>query len=183
MQHYSALSECMTSSIATHTPIHNIHGMHACTYTHMHAHRYSYTYTHVIQCHKHTHNTDAYTSTCMHAFKTYDVHYRELEIILSMADVAYVQRSQVQSHARLNIITLTPSSRLHYYQVVQLDEECTSQSDAEWGLVRTTTREKPTIKDYVYDLGECFACSYHIHCFLCMCMHRWVWRRSGCLYH
>ena len=98
----------------------------------------------------------------MYAFKILH-HYRELEMILSMADVAYIQRSQVQSHACLNVIPLTPSDRsklaLHkiFLQVVQLDEECTSQSDAEWGLVRTTTREKPTIKDYVYDLGECFA--------------------------
>ena len=113
MQHYSALSECITSLIYchTHTPTYT---WHACMYLHTHAHTqtYTHTHTHVIQCHKHTHHTDAYTFTCMHAFKTYannDVHYRELEMILSMADVAYVQRSQVQSHARLNIIPLTPS--------------------------------------------------------------------------
>ena len=39
---------------------------------------------------------------------------------------------------------------------MQLDDECTSQGDAEWGLVRTTTREQPTTKDYIYNLGECF---------------------------
>ena len=55
-----------------------------------------------------------------------------------------------------------------------MEEECTCQSDAEWGLVRTTTREKPTIKDYIYDLGECSKCNI-AWCmqklFLFVCMH------------
>ena len=37
---------------------------------------------------------------------------------------------------------------------MKLDVDCQTQEDAEWGLVRTTSRDNPTIENYIYDLGK-----------------------------
>ena len=46
---------------------------------------------------------------------------------------------------------------------MKLGVDYQTQNDAEWGLVRTTSRDKPTFEDYIYDLGISFYTIY-AHC-------------------
>lgn len=72
-----------------------------------------------------------------------------------MPDVKYVQTSQVRD-IMIYYVSHLQDVHHHHTQHVQIDtDDCQVQENAEWGLVRTTSRDKPSssFMDYIYNLG------------------------------